>query len=67
MNIAILPARSGSKRIKNKNIHKFNNKPFISHTINIIKKTKIFNKIIVSTDSKKLLIFLYRKVQKCLS
>ena len=54
MNIAILPARSGSKRIKNKNIHKFYNKPFISHTINIIKKTKIFNQIIVSTDSKKI-------------
>mgnify|MGYP001315650536 CR=1 FL=1 len=54
MNIAILPARSGSKRIKNKNIHKFNNKPFISHTINFIKKTKIFNQIIVSTDSKKI-------------
>ncbi len=54
MNIAILPARSGSKRIKNKNIYKFYNKPFLSHTIDIIKKTKIFNQIIVSTDSKKI-------------
>ena len=39
MKIAIIPARSGSKRIKNKNIIKLNGKPLISYTIkNLIKR-----------------------------
>ena len=52
MIIAIIPARSGSKRIKNKNIKKFNGKPIISYPIKILKKTKLFNNIFTSTDSK---------------
>ena len=40
MNIAIIPARGGSKRIKNKNIKKFNNKPIIEHTLKILKKVR---------------------------
>jgi len=51
--IAIIPARSGSKRIKNKNIKIFNNKPMIYWTIKALKKTKIFKHIFISTDSKK--------------
>ena len=52
MKIAIIPARKGSKRIKNKNIKLFNNRPLISWTINKVKKSKIFDRIIVSTDCK---------------
>lgn len=52
MNIALILARSGSKRIKNKNIKKFKNKPLIYWTIKNIIKSKKFNKIIVSTDKK---------------
>ena len=40
MNIAIFPARSGSKRIKNKNFKLFNNKPMISYPIDIAKKSE---------------------------
>ena len=54
MNIAIIPARENSKRIKNKNIKKFFGKPIIAYSIETIKKTGIFDKIIVSTDSKKI-------------
>ena len=54
MHIAIIPARSGSKRIKNKNIKKFINEPIISKTIKIIKKFKTFDKIYVSTNSNKI-------------
>ena len=54
MKIAIIPARSGSKRIKNKNIKLFNGKPIIAWTIKTALKAKIFDKIIVSTDSKKI-------------
>jgi len=51
MNIAIIPARSGSKRIKNKNIKVFNGKPMISWVIEIAKISTLFDKIIVSTDT----------------
>ena len=54
MKIAIIPARSGSKRIKNKNIKLFNRKPIISWSILEAAKSKIFDKIIVSTDSSKI-------------
>lgn len=54
MTICIIPARSGSKRIRNKNIKKIGNKHLITHVINTAKASKIFDKIIVSTDSKKI-------------
>ena len=49
--LLIIPARGGSKRIKNKNIKKFKNRPIIFYTINNALKSKLFNKIHVSTDS----------------
>ena len=51
---AIIPARSGSQRIKNKNIKNFFGKPIIYYPINESKKAKIFDRIIVSTDSNKI-------------
>ena len=51
MNIAIIPARAGSKRIKNKNIKNFLGKPIISYVIKEAIKSKIFDDIVVSTDS----------------
>ena len=55
--LAIIPARGGSKRIKNKNLVNFGGKPIISFTINNAKKSKLFDKIHISTDSKKILNF----------
>ena len=54
MNLAIIPARIGSKRIKNKNIKNFFCKPLIYYSIKAAIKSNIFDKIIVSTDSKKI-------------
>ena len=54
INIAIVPARIGSKRIKQKNIKKFFVKPIIYWTLKFLKNSKIFSKIFVSTDSKKI-------------
>ena len=54
MTICIIPARSGSKRIKNKNIKLFKGKPIISYAIRFAKSTGLFKKIIVSTDSYKI-------------
>ena len=53
MKICIIPARSGSKRIKNKNIKKFDGKPIIGTVLKNLKKMKFFEKIIVTTDQKK--------------
>ena len=52
MNLAIIPARQGSKRLPKKNIKLFFKKPIIFYSIDSAKKTKLFDKIIVSTDSK---------------
>ncbi len=54
MIISVLTARKGSKRIKNKNIRLFNNKPIISYPIKQIIKSKIFRRNFISTDSKKI-------------
>ncbi len=53
-NIAIIPARKGSKRIKKKNIILFNGKPMIYWTILAARKSKIFKKIYVDTDCKEI-------------
>lgn len=53
--LLIIPARSGSKRIKNKNIVRLNNKPLIEYTLNVAKKCKYIDKIVVSSESKKIL------------
>jgi pseudaminic acid cytidylyltransferase len=52
--LAIIPARAGSQRIKNKNMKKFFKKPLISYTLSAAKKSKLFDVIHVSTNSKKI-------------
>jgi len=51
MLLAILPARGGSQRIKNKNIVPFCGKPLITYSLDSAKKSGIFDEIHVSTDS----------------
>tara|TARA_B100000242_G_scaffold191659_1_gene138019 strand:+ start:1366 stop:2079 length:714 start_codon:yes stop_codon:yes gene_type:complete len=53
--LGIIPARSGSKGVKNKNIKKLGKYPLIYYTICQSIKSKIFDDIIISTDSKKYL------------
>lgn len=50
MNIAIIPARGGSKRIPRKNIKLFHGKPIIAYSIEAAIKAACFDEIIVSTD-----------------
>ena len=54
-NIAIIPSRIGSKRIKKKNIKLFYSKPIIEWTFKILKKSNLFEKIIITSDDKKTL------------
>mgnify|MGYP001021368253 CR=1 FL=1 len=53
--LCIIPARSGSKRIKNKNIIKLNGKPLIYYTIQFAKKLNFVDEIIFSSDSRRYL------------
>ena len=52
---AIIPARSGSKNVKNKNIIKIEGAPMLAYSLVAAKKSKLINKIIFSSDSKKYL------------
>ena len=52
--LAIIPARGGSKGIPLKNIKKLNKLPLVAHTIQDAKNSKQINRIIVSTDNKKI-------------
>lgn len=52
-NLAIIPARSGSKGLKDKNIKLLNGKPLLAYTIEAAKASGIFDEIFISTDSTK--------------
>lgn len=54
MNICIIPARGGSKRISKKNIREFHGKPIIAYSIEAAIKANCFQKIIVSTDDQEI-------------
>lgn len=49
--VAIIPARSGSKGLKDKNIKELNGKPMMAYTIEAAIQSGIFDDVIVSTDS----------------
>lgn len=52
--LILIPARSGSKGIKNKNIIKVGGKPLIEYTIAFANSLKLDSEVVVSTDSKKI-------------
>jgi pseudaminic acid cytidylyltransferase len=52
--LAIIPARGGSKRIKNKNVKLFRGKPMLLHSLLAAKEAGCFDKIAVSTDSEEI-------------
>ena len=62
--VAFVPARSGSKRLKNKNIKKINNQPLIFWTVLKALKSKVFNQIIFSSDSIKYYDLLIKILKK---
>ncbi len=54
MNVCIIPARGGSKRIPRKNIKEFCGKPIIAYPIEAAQKSGLFDRIIVSTDDEEI-------------
>lgn len=53
-NIAIIPARGGSKRIPRKNIKDFLGKPIIAYSIEAALESNVFDEVMVSTDDKEI-------------
>ena len=53
--ISIIPARGGSKRLRNKNIKKLCGRPLIDWTIEAAKKSKYIDSIVVSSNNKNIL------------
>lgn len=53
-NLAIIPARGGSKRILRKNIKDFLGKPIIAYSIQAVLDSKLFDEVMVSTDDEEI-------------
>ena len=51
--ITVIPARSGSKGVPDKNIRELSGKPLIAYSISAAIKSKLIDRVIVSTDSEK--------------
>lgn len=54
MNIAVIPARGGSKRIPRKNIRSFCGKPIIAYSIDVALRSGLFSSVMVSTDDEEI-------------
>lgn len=52
-NLAVIPARAGSKGLVGKNVAPLCGKPLIAWTLEVVKKVKFFDKIVVTTDCPK--------------
>lgn len=53
-NLAIIPARGGSKRIPRKNIKEFLGKPIIAYSIEAALNSKLFDEVMVSTEDEEI-------------
>ena len=49
-NLAVIPARGGSTRLKNKNIHPLGDKPLIRWITEAVVASECFDKVLISTD-----------------
>ena len=52
--IAIIPARENGKRIKKKNLIKIDGKPILKILFETLKKTRLIDKIVITSESKKI-------------
>ena len=52
--LALIPARGGSKGIKDKNIYDINGKPLIAYSIIAAQNSKYVDDIVITTDSEKI-------------
>lgn len=53
-NLAVIPARGGSKRLPGKNVMALGGKPMIAHTIEAALGSRLFEMVVVSTDDEQI-------------
>jgi CMP-N,N'-diacetyllegionaminic acid synthase len=53
-NVAVIPARSGSERVKNKNTRKIGNHPLLAYTVSFAQRLACFDRIVCTTDSEEI-------------
>ena len=63
MNVAVIPARGGSKRIPRKNIREFCGKPILGWSIEAALKSRLFDHVLVSTDDEEISEILFGKTK----
>ena len=51
MNLCVIPARGGSKRIPNKNLRDFSGRPILWHSVHAALESSVFDRVVVSTDN----------------
>ncbi len=56
---AFIPARAGSKRIKNKNMSELGGRPLLSYTLDLALHCDLIDRIVVSTDSSSIAAYVY--------
>ena len=63
--LGLIPARAGSKGIKNKNIIDLGGMPLVEHTFKFVSNLKAIHKLALSTDSKKIIEICskYKKIE----
>ena len=63
--LGLIPARAGSKGIKNKNIIDLGGMPLVEHTFKFVSNLKSIHKLALSTDSKKIIEICskYKKIE----
>jgi CMP-N-acetylneuraminic acid synthetase len=66
-NLAVIPARGGSSRLKDKNILSLEGKPLIFWTIDAVKYSGCFDSIVVSSDSDTILNMVEREYRTTVS
>lgn len=54
-NLAVVPARGGSKRLEKKNIKLLDGKPLVQHTLEAVVKSGVFETVILSSDDEEIL------------
>ncbi|MCP5006041.1 MAG: acylneuraminate cytidylyltransferase family protein, partial [Planctomycetes bacterium] len=52
--LALIPARAGSKRVKDKNVCLLGGKPLIAYTVEAALASRLISRVVVSTDSKQI-------------
>ena len=64
--LCVIPARKGSQGIKDKNMKRLNGKPLLQWTIESALKSRLISKIVLSSDSEKMIKFVKKNIQKML-